>query len=188
MNVCLYCYCFQVWFVEWLLSESQKQSEKLGRRISHAVFVIDLKSVTMEHASLRDIFKSITALDNLYYPELVGAHYVINAPAVFQALWAIGRQLLAPATVEKVHILGENYTEVLCNDLGAENIPCDYGGLCCCRGEGESCFQPKLPIPSYVSHSPEFVLDEKTAKRVETEMKEWCEKTKVPFDELAAMH
>ena len=48
-----------------------------------------------------------------YYPETMGQCFVVNAPMVFSALYAIIKGFLDERTRSKVRILGSNYLPVL---------------------------------------------------------------------------
>ena len=48
-----------------------------------------------------------------YYPETMGAAYVVNAPLVFSALYAIIKGFLDERTRSKVRIMGTGYRPFL---------------------------------------------------------------------------
>ena len=65
-----------------------------------------------------------------YYPETMGAVYVVNAPLLFSALYAIVKGFLDERTRSKVRIMGGNYRSVLLEHIDAENLPMFLGGTC----------------------------------------------------------
>lgn len=48
-----------------------------------------------------------------YYPETMGAAYIVNAPFVFSALYAIIKGFLDERTRSKVRIMGSNFKPFL---------------------------------------------------------------------------
>ena len=65
-----------------------------------------------------------------YYPETMGAVYVVNAPLLFSALYTIVKGFLDERTRSKVRIMGGNYRSVLLEHIDAENLPMFLGGTC----------------------------------------------------------
>ena len=65
-----------------------------------------------------------------YYPETMGAVYVVNAPLLFSALYTIVKGFLDERTRSKVRIMGGNYRSVLLEHIDAENLPVFLGGTC----------------------------------------------------------
>ncbi len=48
-----------------------------------------------------------------YYPETMGACFVVNAPLLFSFLWAIVKGFLDERTRSKVRIVGAGWQQVL---------------------------------------------------------------------------
>ena len=67
-----------------------------------------------------------------YYPETMGAAFVVNAPSLFTALYAIIKGFLDERTRSKVRVMGSNYRSVLLEHIDAENLPTFLGGTCTC--------------------------------------------------------
>lgn len=67
-----------------------------------------------------------------YYPETLGVCYVVNAPRTVVALWSIVKGFLDERTRSKVRILRANSTQVLLENIPAENLPSFLGGNCSC--------------------------------------------------------
>lgn len=62
------------------------------------------------------------------YPELLGKLFIINAPYIFTAMFCVIKAFLDENTINKVNILGSNYSEALLKEIDAENLPVEYGG------------------------------------------------------------
>jgi len=62
----------------------------------------------------------------------MGCAYVVNAPMLFSALYAIIKGFLDERTRSKVRIMGSNYKPFLIEQIGAENLPDFLGGTCTC--------------------------------------------------------
>ena len=50
------------------------------------------------------------------------------SPWIFQPIWAMIRPWIDPVTRQKFHVLGSRFADRLAQDLGAENLPAEYGG------------------------------------------------------------
>ena len=66
------------------------------------------------------------------YPETLGNCFIVNAPKLFSALWAIVKGFLDERTRNKVRILGTGYVPVLHQHIDPENLPTFLGGICSC--------------------------------------------------------
>lgn len=66
----------------------------------------------------------------LNYPNASYKVYLINTPTIFQMVWKAFSWFLSKKTIDKIHILGDDYLGVLQKDLGigAENLPVSIGG------------------------------------------------------------
>lgn len=64
----------------------------------------------------------------------MGKFYIINAPYLFSAVWAIIKPWLDEVTVSKIEILGSGYKEALLKQIPRENLPAEFGGTCVCEG------------------------------------------------------
>lgn len=74
------------------------------------------------------------AQDN--YPEILGATYIVNAPMVFNGVWAIAKNFVDEKTRKKINILGSGYKKVLLENIDADNLPEILGGNCTCADQG----------------------------------------------------
>jgi hypothetical protein len=56
--------------------------------------------------------------------------FIINAPTLFTAVWAIIKGMLDENTVAKISLLGSSYKKELLEVIDAQNLPVAYGGTC----------------------------------------------------------
>ena len=64
----------------------------------------------------------------------MGATFVINAPMIFSAVWAIIKGFLDEKTRSKIIIKGTDYLETILEHVDKENLPKFLGGTCECEG------------------------------------------------------
>ena len=72
----------------------------------------------------------------------MGALFIINAPWIFQPLWAMIKPWLDPVTKAKFHVLGSNFLPKLLEYIDEDQIPSSLGGKCKCA---EHCIYPLKP-------------------------------------------
>mmetsp|Transcript_48995 Transcript_48995/g.127890 ORF Transcript_48995/g.127890 Transcript_48995/m.127890 type:complete len:370 (+) Transcript_48995:66-1175(+) len=89
-------------------------SHRQQRRVHKVVNVIDLKGLSLEHASkqLMMRIKKVNAVIAYNYPESVHRIYVINAPIIFSAIFTLLKAFLHPLTVAKLRVCGPNYESI----------------------------------------------------------------------------
>ncbi|KAJ3076757.1 cytosolic factor, phosphatidylinositol/phosphatidylcholine transfer protein [Podochytrium sp. JEL0797] len=106
-------------------------AEKSQRHIEQSCVIIDLKGIALStFSSVYGIVKSISAIAQDYYPEMLGKMYLINAPMLFTGVWTLIKPMLDEATVQKITVLGSNYQSSLLESVAPENLPRFLGGKC----------------------------------------------------------
>ncbi|PAA51079.1 hypothetical protein BOX15_Mlig010754g1, partial [Macrostomum lignano] len=75
-----------------------------------------------------DLFLELTRICEANYPETMGLALVINAPSLFPALFNMLKPLLHKDTQSKIHVLGDNYQELLRQYIAPDQLPVCYGG------------------------------------------------------------
>ena len=72
----------------------------------------------------------MSAVDANYYPEMMGKLFIVNAPTVFSAVWAVAKKFLDKRTVGKISIISRkaNMATELLKHIPAESLPKEYGG------------------------------------------------------------
>jgi len=90
-------------------------SRRRGRRISKFVSVIDAGGIGRHHFDRRNVafFKAFAEVSSANYPDCLERLFVVRAPYLMTALWALLRPLLHPVTAAKVSILGGDYAAAL---------------------------------------------------------------------------
>ncbi|KAF8250472.1 hypothetical protein K440DRAFT_580630 [Wilcoxina mikolae CBS 423.85] len=110
-------------------------SRKAGKLLETCCTIMDLKGVGV--TSIPQVYgflKKVSAISQNYYPERLGKLYIINAPWGFAGAFGMVKGFLDPVTVQKIHVLGGSYQSTLLEQIPAENLPKDFGGLCQCEG------------------------------------------------------
>ena len=87
------------------------------RRYKHTA-IIDLNGMSMSllGGKKRGLLKRVADIGTHYFPETAWKIYLINAPFVFRAIWAIIKPWLHPITAAKVNILGSSPEQAMGND------------------------------------------------------------------------
>lgn len=110
-------------------------SRKAGCLLETSCTITDLSGVGIAKATqVYGYLQTISAISQNYYPERLGKLYVINAPWGFSTVFNFIKRWLDPVTVNKIHILGSGYQKQLLEQIPAENLPKQFGGLCECEG------------------------------------------------------
>ena len=99
------------------------------------VNIIDTKGLSLSHAKMVRVFRYTATADQAFYPEQLGAFYMVNAPSLLPYIWNLAKPYLDAKTQDKVFILGgaQAMRDVI-QRLGVDSIPTEYGGTCKCEG------------------------------------------------------
>lgn len=105
-------------------------SRAKGMHISQTLAILDLKGVGLRHFSgeVKTILSTITGIDQANYPETLGKTLIINAPAVFRAIWSVVKPMLDPRTQAKIEVCPSNYLPVLTKWVDLDSVPTYLGG------------------------------------------------------------
>ncbi|PRP77608.1 hypothetical protein PROFUN_00469 [Planoprotostelium fungivorum] len=147
-----------VWTMESQTQKLDENSMKMKRRVDRTVTLIDLAGCGIGHRKVAHLFTLVSQIDQDYYPEMLSKSFMFNSPMLFSGIWSLIRPMLHKNTTDKIQIKGwSGYDTLLCDELGAENVPAEYGGKCQCKGEGKACLARDVePTPSYIRHSPQY--------------------------------
>jgi hypothetical protein len=85
------------------------------------------------------LLKVLADLLQNIYPERLGRLFVVNAPVFFTAAWAIIKLWLDQRVIDKIHILGSNYKNVLLEHVDHDQLPSFLGGSCTCGHTDGGC-------------------------------------------------
>ena len=126
-----------------------------GRLIETTVQIFDLTDGSVSKLASRNclnLLKLGAKVAQDYYPETMGACYIVNAPMTFVALYAIIKGFLDERTRSKVRIVGSNYRPTLLEVISPENLPDFLGGTCTCSHvEGGCLYSDAGPWEDYVT-------------------------------------
>ena len=103
-----------------------------GQRIEQGLNILDLTG-----GSMKILSKKVYALIQLaskvgsdYYPEIMGATFIVNAPMLFSGVWAVVKGFLDEKTRKKITIKGSSYHKDLLEIVDENNLPEFLGGKC----------------------------------------------------------
>lgn len=116
---------------EYICKMKRKANAKSGHRMYKTVSILDLDGIGMGHSSgkFTGPARSVMDIDQWFYPESLQKMYVVNAPWVFKALWAIVRPWLHPITQSKIQVCSSNFLDELAADgIGKDKLPECLGG------------------------------------------------------------
>ena len=113
-----------------VLPSASKHNGFFTREIYSIVDVKPLGLTSAANSKLREFGGKTLKMTQKFYPEITKKVYVINAAMTFKAIWKLAKTVLDKNTVSKIVILGSNYQKTLVEEIGAENLPVEYGGTC----------------------------------------------------------
>uniref|UniRef100_A0A6A7G9X9 CRAL-TRIO domain-containing protein n=1 Tax=Hirondellea gigas TaxID=1518452 RepID=A0A6A7G9X9_9CRUS len=108
-------------------------SEETNNRTYKHIVVLDLEGFGFSHCSktFYSQTKSLIDIDQFFYPESLVRLYIINAPFVFRALWAVVKIWVDPLTRARVFVLkGSAFLAEMKKWVDDDQIPTYYGGDC----------------------------------------------------------
>mmetsp|Transcript_137498 Transcript_137498/g.293871 ORF Transcript_137498/g.293871 Transcript_137498/m.293871 type:complete len:486 (+) Transcript_137498:39-1496(+) len=107
----------------------EEMSERLGRRVSKQVVIMDLAGLSLwPDPRAMAVFKEFISITQRYYPETLAIQFFVNVPSFFMAIWRIIHNWLDPATAQKMVLLGTNFQGALLEHIDADQLPREYGG------------------------------------------------------------
>mmetsp|Transcript_20919 Transcript_20919/g.58022 ORF Transcript_20919/g.58022 Transcript_20919/m.58022 type:complete len:638 (-) Transcript_20919:96-2009(-) len=101
-------------------------------------------SKNVDFSKLKDCISVLNAC----LPEVLRRVFVINAPYVFQAVWGFVRELLDPATADKVRVLGKKEWGLLTTFISPEVLPEAFGG------SNKDAYDPASNVPGALNWGP----------------------------------
>ena len=114
-------------------------SLKRGTKLHRGTIIMDIKGAPLtQFQKIRSVIENVSKISSNYYPETLSKMFIINAPALFTAVWKIIKAFLDERTSSKIEILGSNYEKHLLEAIDAENLPSSLGGTCNCPGGCEN--------------------------------------------------
>lgn len=134
-------------------------SAEAGRHIEQGLNIFDLKGgKTFPTKQMLNLMKVAAKVTQDYYPEILGAMYLVNANFLFRGVWAVVKGFLDEKTRKKVTILGKDYEATLLGLVDAQNLPAFLGGDCDCSATTGNCMTSGIgPWKDYELVKPKVV-------------------------------
>jgi hypothetical protein len=82
-----------------------------GQRIEQGLNILDLNGGSMKILSKKvyGLIQMASKIGSDYYPEIMGATFIVNAPMLFSGVWAVIKGFLDEKTRKKITIKGGSY-------------------------------------------------------------------------------
>jgi hypothetical protein len=109
----------------------ERQTREQQHHIENYTVIVDLQDVrlgTIRKCFTRLFQPYLADIDQLHYPERLGVLFVIHAPLMFSAIWAIVRPFLPEETAKKMRLFRGNYRAELQTVIDSKVLPPCYGG------------------------------------------------------------
>ncbi|KAI6218681.1 CRAL/TRIO domain protein [Aphelenchoides fujianensis] len=107
----------------------KKQERQRGKQLG-IVLILDLEGLCMDHIvpSTIKVYMNLLRLLQDMFPDIAQKIYVVNAPSLFASAFNMVKPAIAEKSRQKVQVLSHSYDEVLCRELGAENVLSHWRG------------------------------------------------------------
>ncbi|WCJ33121.1 Sec14p-like phosphatidylinositol transfer family protein [Euphorbia peplus] len=105
-----------------------------GRHISTCIKVLDMTGLKLSALNQIKLLTTISAVDDLNYPEKTETYYIANAPYIFSACWKVVKPLLQERTRRKIQVLQGCGTDELLKIMDYSSLP----HFCRKEGSGSS--------------------------------------------------
>ncbi|BAF24613.1 SEC14 cytosolic factor isoform X1 [Oryza sativa Japonica Group] len=111
-----------------------KASKMFGKQINTCLKVMDMTGLKLSALNQIKMLSTITAIDDLNYPEKTETYFIVNAPYVFSACWKVVKPLLQERTKRKIKVLYGSGRDELLKVMDYEALP----NFCKREGSGSS--------------------------------------------------
>eukprot|EP00250_Pteridium_aquilinum_P012917 c21028_g1_i3 orf=188-958(+) len=96
--------------------------------VERIIVIVDLNHLGFKNVDIKGYIAAFQLLQN-YYPERLGALYMINVPKFFHGIWKVVSRFLDKPTKEKIVFVEDHkMTEVLLLEVDAATLPSMFGG------------------------------------------------------------
>jgi hypothetical protein len=102
------------------------------------------------------LFSAMSAIERQHYPNTLHKIYMINCSLLVTTGWSLMQHFVDPDTRAKVVFLGKDYKERLIAEIGAENLPKEYGGNCTCGSPDAVRFGSNVGTTNCIACVPEY--------------------------------
>lgn len=90
-------------------------SAAAGKKIEQGLNILDMTggSITTVNKQVYGLIKLAAKVGSDYYPEIMGATLIVNAPMVFSGVWSVVKGFIDEKTRKKFKIVGSSYRTAL---------------------------------------------------------------------------
>nr|XP_037281715.1 SEC14-like protein 2 [Rhipicephalus microplus] len=121
-----------IYTMELMQRDMDNQTRKLGRTVNSSLFLIDYEGFSLKQVTswqVLDLSRSLTALYENYYPEMLKLGILINTPSFFPMFWRFIRPFMTERTVNKLHMFThDGWQQVLLKHVDPSQLPAHWGG------------------------------------------------------------
>lgn len=125
------CVFFHIYQQERGMRMRRDAAKKLGKSINSFVFIEDAQGVSYAHMNKRglELSKQNFLTDETHYPLLLEKMFIIRAPKVFTAMWALIKPFIDENTLQVIKIYGNTGWESdVLSAIPADQLPPEFGG------------------------------------------------------------
>jgi hypothetical protein len=140
---------FIIYVIDKALKMSKPDVEKLA-------IIFDLTQFSMKIMDFECTKVFVTILQT-HYPEILGQAYIVNAPFIFRACWAVIRPWLDPVTAAKVQFIR---ADQLTNFIEFDQISEEVRTNCKLTSSGKARSETITPQPEVLTETPPVTLVE----------------------------
>jgi transcriptional regulator of met regulon len=120
-------------------------SEMFAKQINTCLKVMDMTGLKLSALNQIKMLSTITAVDDLNYPEKTETYYIVNAPYVFSACWKVVKPLLQERTKKKIKVLSGPGRDELLKVMDYQSLP----HFCKREGSGSGSSSDEVDCYSY---------------------------------------
>jgi len=123
---------YHVWEQEACMEMCRESTRRTGQIVETFTAVIDIAGMQLRQigTSFMKIIQAVADVDQKYYPETMGAFFVINCPSAFPFVWRAVKAFLDPVVASKIQVISSRskWEPALLDMIGEDNLPVEYGG------------------------------------------------------------
>ncbi|ORX58798.1 CRAL/TRIO domain-containing protein [Hesseltinella vesiculosa] len=139
-----------------LLAEA---TDRTQHSVTRETVIADCSDMGLWQFHMNGLLKVKLVADHFqaHYPETLHRLFIVNAPSAFLVMWKVIKPWLDKRTLDKVHILGKDYRDVLLKYIDEDALPSYLGGNCTCShlpgGCAPSVHDGSIPMLEKSSHN-----------------------------------
>ncbi|KAB7505100.1 Ectonucleoside triphosphate diphosphohydrolase 5, partial [Armadillidium nasatum] len=123
---------FNLQFLERTMVMIREKVDRPEGPVTRAIFIFDMDNFSFREFTWKPCLDSVLELVQMYeanYPEILKYMFIINAPKIFSAAFAIVKTFMSENTIRKVKIFGtRGWREVILNEVSPDQLPAHWGG------------------------------------------------------------